>query len=64
MLGPIHNVLFYENGRGLPDGRGWLKTLELAEDDVVIYYETYKTDDPDDMQAIIDQNLAPGNFSG
>ena len=60
MIGPIYDLLFCENGRGLANGRGWIKTLELAENETVIYYKTYKTDDPDNMQAIIDQNLAPG----
>ena len=34
-------------------------SLELTEDQVEITYKTYKSDDPDDMQAIIDQKLAP-----
>ena len=34
-------------------------SLELTEDQVEITYKTYISDDPDDMQAIIDQKLAP-----
>ena len=34
--------------------------LALTQDQVKIYYKSYRTDDLTDMQAISDQKLAPG----
>ena len=34
--------------------------LALTEDQIAISYKTYKSDFPDDMQAIIDGKLTPG----
>ena len=53
MMYPIYQVLF---GVDYPD----VPSLELAEDQIVITYKTYKSDNADDMQAIVDQKLAPG----
>ena len=48
MLAPIYELLFREY------------YLALTEDQVVISYKTYKNNKPNDMQAIVDQKLAPG----
>ena len=53
MMYPIYQVLF---GVDYPD----VPSLELAEDQIVITYKTYKSDNADDMQAIIDGRLTPG----
>ena len=48
MLEPIYRLLFapYQ--------------LALTENQICISYKTYKSNDLDDMQAIIDQKLSPG----
>ena len=51
MLAPIYKLLFQHFSEPL---------LELTEDQVAISYKTYKTDNADDMQAIIDGKLTPG----
>ena len=56
MLAPIYQLLFGEN-----ELRHWMKTLELVEDQVSIFYKTYRSDNQVDMQAIVDQQLTPGN---
>ena len=48
MLAPIFDLLFRSDYLG------------LGKTQVTIFYKTYKTDDPADMQAIIDQKQAPG----
>ena len=48
MLAPIYE-LFFDSGY-----------LALTENQVEIFYRRYQSDNPDDMQAIIDQKLAPG----
>ena len=35
-------------------------SLELIEDWISITYKTYRSDNLDDMQTLMDQNLAPG----
>ena len=57
MLAPIYQLLFGEN-----ELRHWMKTLELVEDQVIVFYKTYKTNNRDNMQAIVDQKLAPGKL--
>ena len=57
MLAPIFELLFYEPNDNYK-GR-----LALTEDQVVISYKTYKSNEPTDMQAIVDQKLAPGKIS-
>ena len=47
MLEPVHQLLFGYH-------------LALSRDQIKIFYKRYKTDNSDDMQAIIDQKLAPG----
>ena len=58
MLYPIYDLLFGEKENDKGDWRR--PFLELTEDQIAISYKTYKTDDPNDMQAITDGNLAPG----
>ena len=48
MLYPIFTLLFDQ------------EYLKLTEDKIAISYKTYKYDDPDDMQEIIDKKLTPG----
>ena len=50
MLAPVYELLF---GKYQP-------SLELSEDQISISYKTYKSDNADDMQCIIDQKLTPG----
>ena len=47
MLAPVYDLLFNEK-------------VALSEDQIAISYKTYKSDDANDMQAIIDQKLTPG----
>ena len=54
MLAPIYYLLFGENESLGP-------SLELTEDQVALSYKTYKSDDANAMQAVIDQKLTPGN---
>ena len=56
MLAPIYYLLFREDKSW---GRG--PSLELTEDEIAISYRKYKSHDVNDMQAIIDQKLTPGN---
>ena len=53
MLEPIYNLLFRNS---------YLYSLILTEDQVTISYKTYKSDNQSDMQEIIDQKLAPGEY--
>ena len=53
MLRPVYELLFGKNEIYRP-------SLELTEDQVAIGYKTYKSDDANDIQAIIDQKLTPG----
>ena len=55
MLYPIYQLLFgkYDNLYSGP-------SLELTEDQVAVSYKTYKSNDENDMQAIIDDKLTPG----
>ena len=46
MLYPIYELLF--------------DYLALADNQISISYKTYKRDNEDDMQAIVDGNLTPG----
>ena len=56
MLYPIYQLLFGEHGE-----YSWEEPfLELTEDHITISYKTYKSADEADMQAILDQKLAPG----
>ena len=55
MLAPVYQLLFGEN-----KPHHYLPSLELTEDQVAISYKTYKSDDANDIQAIIDQKLTPG----
>ena len=48
MLAPIHTLLFDQS------------LLGLSKQQVSIFYKTYKSNNPVDMQAIIDQKLSPG----
>ena len=57
MLAPVYQLLFGEN-----ELRHWMKTLELVENQVTVFYKTYKTNNRDDMRAIVDQKLAPGKL--
>ena len=52
MLFPIYCLLFNA------------KYLSLPHQQVSIFYKTYRSDDQAEMQAIIDQKLAPGKTSG
>ena len=54
MLAPIYSLLFAKNG--LYNNH----SLELTEDQIAISYRTYKSNNTDDMQAIIDGKLTPG----
>ena len=56
MLAPIYQLLFGEH----TDYNENYKSLELTEDQISITYKTYKTDEPAEMQEIIDQKLTPG----
>ena len=53
MLAPIYKLLFWKHNTDEP-------SLELTEDQTAISYRTYKGDFEDDMQAIIDEKLTPG----
>ena len=55
MLYPIYQILLGENVNSYNE-----PSLELTEDQIAISYKTYKSDDGNDMQAIIDQKLTPG----
>ena len=59
MLAPIYNLLFAKHGYYNGLGRSQ-PSLELTEDQIIISYKTYKTDNPADMQEIIDQKICPG----
>ena len=48
MLYPVYKLLFDKD------------YLALTEDQIAISYKTYKSDNENDMQAIIDQKLTPG----
>ena len=48
MLEPIYFLLFGIQG------------LILNEENIAITYKTYRSDCPDEMQAMVDQKLAPG----
>ena len=50
MLEPVYRLLFGRN----------TANLGLTRDQVKVYYRTYKLNDPDDLQTITDQKLAPG----
>ena len=50
MLQPIYELL-------LTDFHG---CLGLKKDELVIFYKTYQSTDLADMEAIVDQQLAPG----
>ena len=52
LLRPIYQLIFENVTRE--------HCLALKKDEVVISYKTYKSTDPTDMQAIVDQKLAPG----
>ena len=58
MLAPVYQLLFASNDSKYP----WAKkpSLELTEDQIIISYKTYKTDNQSDMQKIIDEKLSPG----
>ena len=55
MLAPIYELLFAEN-----KSHDREPSLELVEEQVVINYKTYKSDNADDMQAIVSEKLTPG----
>ena len=57
MLKPIYELLFEK-----PDSNSKYR-LGLAKNKIVTSYKTHKSNDPADMQAIIDQKLAPGKIS-
>ena len=50
MLQPIYDLLFNKY------------RLDLKKDELVISYQTYQSTDLTDMQAIVDQQLAPGKI--
>ena len=54
MLEPIYNLLLKA-----PDSFNEYR-LGLEKDELVIFYKTYQSTDLADMQAIVDQQLAPG----
>ena len=54
MLKPIYELLFEK-----PDSNSKYR-LGLTKDQIVTCYKTYKSNDPADMKAIVDQKLAPG----
>ena len=56
MLYPIYQLLFGKMAWRDP-------VLKLTENQIAISYKTYKSDNADDMQAIIDQKLAPGTMT-
>ena len=57
MLQPIYELIFQEYDTMFQsDNR---HRLALKRDEVVITYMTYKSTDPTNMQAIVDQKLAP-----
>ena len=58
MLQPIYELIFEKNDDYIADYNKY--RLALKRDQVVISYKTYKSTDLTDMQAIIDQQLAPG----
>ena len=53
MLAPIYQLL-------LGKDEYWGPSLKLTEDQIAISYKTYKLDNDDDMQAIVDEKLTPG----
>ena len=56
MLAPVYQLLFGKHMSFLnPE-----PSLELTEDQVAISYKTYKLDNADDRQAIVDGKLTPG----
>ena len=57
MLWPVHELLFGCNTSFV--GNNY---LNLEKDQVITYYNTYKSDNLSDMQAIVDQRLAPGKI--
>ena len=50
MLAPIYRLLL----------KDYDHYLNLKKDELVIFYKTYQSTDLTDMQAIVDQQLAPG----
>ena len=56
MLAPVYELLF---GQNKPDIL-ITNSLELTEDQIIISYETYKSDKPSDMKKITENRLAPG----
>ena len=59
MIAPIYYLLFGQASTSFETDTK-RRSLDLTEDQVNIKYTTYKTNNPDDMQTIIDQKLAPG----
>ena len=53
MIRPIYQILFGTH-------KSWHPSLELAEDQVVISYKMYESDNASDMQVIVDEKLTPG----
>ena len=53
MLAPIYELLFNKT----------YDSLLLNQDQVKISYKTYKTEESNEMQEIVDQQLAPGTVS-
>ena len=59
MIFPIYQLLF-----GKHEKENWKQpSLELVQGQVAISYKTYKSDDENDMQGIIDQKLTPGRIA-
>ena len=54
MLAPIYELLFAQNKSHREP------SLELTEEQVTINYKTYKSDNADDMRAIVNEKLTPG----
>ena len=50
MLAPIDQLLF----------RNYSSSLKLTEDQIAISYKTYKLNNADDRQEIVDERLTPG----
>ena len=58
MLHPIYQLLFGEYNPDFTD-----PYLKLTENQIAVNYKTYRSNDADDMQAIVDGKLTPGIFS-